>query len=267
MQTMWDKHTINTAKLLAELAARAPRKLRSPRVKNPSAEYKKFRQTWVNIVQRCTYPKDKRYSYYSKLGICDEWMTFLNFYDDMWFTFLVHVRDSGIKNTTIDRVNNSRGYSPENCRWATWEQQRANRKLKPVIEKVCLQCDNRFSTKKETQLCCSKLCSIKNRMLPPGVDRVQRSRELHNRAYHKDPTRQRDASKKWVEKVKHTAHFKELNKKYKRTWFEKVKSSPAYIKKQRERYQKLMADPVRHAKMLESMKRYYYRKKAKKTSV
>jgi hypothetical protein len=65
--------------------------------------------------QRCA-PEGK----YRPLGItvCKRWDSFLNFLEDMG------ERPEGM---TLDRIDNSKGYSPENCRWVTKQVQNANR--------------------------------------------------------------------------------------------------------------------------------------------
>lgn len=76
---------------------------------------------WSSMKKRCNNPKDCNYKYYGAKGIsvCDEWQTFVNFYNDMW---------SGYKEgLTLDRFPNKKGnYEPSNCRWATYKQQNRN---------------------------------------------------------------------------------------------------------------------------------------------
>ena len=77
-------------------------------------------RTWSSMLTRCNNEKSKCYRYYGAKGvsICERWRSFENFVAD------VGPRPAG---TTLDRIDNSRGYEPENCRWATIDVQNRNR--------------------------------------------------------------------------------------------------------------------------------------------
>jgi hypothetical protein len=97
--------------------------------KSKSPEYR----TWARIKNRCYNPKSASYAYYGKLGItmCWGWReSFQNFLNDL------HERPAGMN---IDRIDPYSHYScghckecdaygwPANCKWATRQEQIANR--------------------------------------------------------------------------------------------------------------------------------------------
>jgi hypothetical protein len=80
---------------------------------------------WKDMIRRCHSPKNCNYYRYGACGVvvCDEWR-------ESFSAFKEWAQAHGYQDClSIDRKESTKGYSPDNCRFATRNQQLVNRRI------------------------------------------------------------------------------------------------------------------------------------------
>jgi hypothetical protein len=111
---------------------------------------------WANLKQRCFNPKTRAFLWYGGRGItvCDRWLKFKNFLADMG--------ERPSKEHSIDRIDNDGDYCPENCKWATRQEQANNTR------------NTRFFVVNGKRESLSNLCRLYNKNYAAVITRLKR---------------------------------------------------------------------------------------------
>lgn len=95
-------------------------KKKSEKINGESSE--RIYKEWYTMLRRCgkNYYQSKHY-FDRNITVCKEWEEYKNFKE--W------AMSNGYDDKlTLDRIDNDKGYYPENCRWSTWKQQQNNKR-------------------------------------------------------------------------------------------------------------------------------------------
>lgn len=96
--------------------------VRSRRVIDDRTKHPLYK-TWINMINRCHNPKATQFNDYGGR------MIFVSYaWRESFFQFVEDMGPKPSENHTLDRKNNDEGYSKENCKWSTWEEQNNNQR-------------------------------------------------------------------------------------------------------------------------------------------
>jgi len=100
--------------------------VRSPTFKHGRSKTKTY-YVWCTMKDRCYRKEGKQYVNYGGRGIdvCSEWHNFDKFYADMG------EKPVGM---SLERIDNTKGYSPENCEWASRKTQGRNTRANILVQ-------------------------------------------------------------------------------------------------------------------------------------
>lgn len=143
-----------------------------PKTSNAEIEY--TRSCWTSMHHRCKSVETHAAKYYAGCGIriCPEWQDFDQFMADMG------VRPKG---TSIDRIDPYGDYSPENCRWATDQQQGANKtnfRYEIILCGIALPIEQWESTFKLSQEFLKELTSENRYLILPALCKIKEKANL-----------------------------------------------------------------------------------------
>lgn len=86
---------------------------------------RKIRICYNDMIRRCYNKKSKKYADYGGRGItvCKEWL------DNKYSFYMWSLNNGFDDDLSLYRIDNNKGYSPENCRWTDWSTQMRNKRI------------------------------------------------------------------------------------------------------------------------------------------
>lgn len=94
-------------------------------------------KVYTSIKQRCCNPNYFQYKDYGGRGItiCNQWASDYGSFQEWAYKngYTQEILPNGLNKWTIDRIDNNKGYSPDNCRWITTQEQQFNKRDNVVL--------------------------------------------------------------------------------------------------------------------------------------
>ena len=109
---------------------------RVPHCKHGLSKHRLY-ATFIDMHKRCYDPNFNQYMDWGGrgIGVCDRWNKNMLGMKDSLNNFISDMYPSFIEGLTLDRIDNCKGYSLENCKWSTKKEQSENaRSVKPVLQ-------------------------------------------------------------------------------------------------------------------------------------
>lgn len=87
---------------------------------------KYFYERWQSMRQRTSIKSIHREQYYDRGINSDAFESFIDFYNALYPSWIEHVKKFGVHDTSLDRIDVDKSYTPENCRWVCLDEQKGN---------------------------------------------------------------------------------------------------------------------------------------------
>lgn len=87
---------------------------------------KYFYQRWSSMRQRTSDKSIHKENYYDRGIDSDAFASFIDFYNAMYPSWQEHVSRFGVHDTSLERIDVDKPYSPENCTWVCLDEQKGN---------------------------------------------------------------------------------------------------------------------------------------------
>lgn len=85
-----------------------------------------FYRRWEGMRGRTSIKSIHREQYYDRGINSNAFESFIDFFNAMYPSWVEHVARFGVHDTSLDRIDVDKSYTPENCRWVCLDEQKGN---------------------------------------------------------------------------------------------------------------------------------------------
>lgn len=85
-----------------------------------------FYRRWQSMRQRTSEKSIHKENYYDRGINSDAFASFIDFFNAMYPSWLEHIKCFGVHDTSLERIDVDKSYTPENCCWVCLDEQKGN---------------------------------------------------------------------------------------------------------------------------------------------